>query len=413
MSVSDSQIIRALEASGGNKEKAARSLNMPSSTLKSRCSRMGMPDSARGEYAETITDNERVIEYKGARFNTVEEALAYADVDQSIWEVDRIVVNGWDVTANVNNKLETIQNKQIKIWLKRRLPKTITDAAEELIERMKKHSPRYPKFKKVKITDPHLLEISIFDTHFGKLAWAKETDHNYDVKIAVHLFSTAVSDLVTKVQGYPIEKILVPIGQDFFHIDSPKNQTFNDTTVDVDGRFPKIFSTGCMACVDMIDTLLEIAPVEVICVPGNHDRSSAWLLAHYLNGHYRLCKRVHIDISPKLRKYVLYGISLIGFTHGDEEKQANLPLIMAGEVPDMWAASKHREIHTGHWHKRKEMHYNAADSHVGIVVRVLPSLSGTDYWHYAKGFVNNTRAAEAYLWSKKYGYTGHFSSNVK
>ncbi len=40
---------------------------------------------------------------------------------------------------------------------------------------------------------------------------------------------------------------------------------------------------------------------------------------------------------------------------------------------------------------------------------VLPSLSGTDKWHYENGFVNNLRTAEASLWNRGSGYTGSFS----
>jgi len=84
---------------------------------------------------------------------------------------------------------------------------------------------------------------------------------------------------------------------------------------------------------------------------------------------------------------------------------------MASEAPDAWAKSKHREIHVGHFHKRKQTQYLAGDTFGGVTVRVLPSLSGTDAWHFSKGYVKGLRAAEAYLWSKRGGYTGHLSAN--
>jgi hypothetical protein len=278
---------------------------------------------------------------------------------------------------------------------------------------MKKYSPKYPKYRPIKgIVDPHMLEISIYDVHWGKLAWGKETGQDWDLKIVEDTYFDAGEDLLAKSAHVNIEKILYVIGQDLFHIDNVKGATVNDTILDVDGRLPKIFMAGCMACVKMIDRMAEIAPVEIKNVPGNHDRTTSMYLAAYLAAWYRLNKRVDVDLSPKLRKYIKYGPVLLGFTHGDEEKKANLPLIMANEEKELWAATTHHEWHTGHYHKPKEMQFNSTESFVNTVVRILPSISGTDYWHYKKGFVNNQRAAEAYLWSKKTGFAGYYPSNV-
>jgi hypothetical protein len=219
--------------------------------------------------------------------------------------------------------------------------------------------------------------------------------------------------LLSKARGYPIEKIVFPVGQDFFHMDSHKRDTFNDTGLESDSRYPKMFLVGCKACIAAIDQMRLIAPVDVLWVPGNHDRTASWHLAAYLSAWYSRCDNVTVDVSPTTRKYIRYGVNLIGYTHGDEEKHDSLPAIMAAEAGKDWANTSYREWHVGHWHKRKEVRYTAMDSHVGIPVRFLPSLSGTDFWHYAKGYINKQRAAEAYLWSKTNGYSGHFSSNIQ
>jgi hypothetical protein len=309
---------------------------------------------------------------------------------------------------------QTKQNYQIKVTLRRKLPKPTTDAAEELIARMAKHAPKYKTIRFTRPKDPHLLEISCFDVHFGSLAWHEETGEDYDLKISERVFVNAVEELLSYTAGYPVEQILFPIGQDFLHIDDPSHTTVHDTRLgDVDSRYMKILTTASMACVQAIDRMQQVAPVHILAVPGNHDRQSALTLCWYLDSWYRKCKQVHIDRSPKLRKYFRYGKTLLGFTHGDEEKQAALPAIMASEAKALWAETEHHEWHIGHWHKRRQVHYIGADSHIGVQVRVLPSLSGTDYWHYVKGYVNKNRAAEAYLWSKDRAYTGHFSSSVR
>jgi hypothetical protein len=52
------------------------------------------------------------------------------------------------------------------------------------------------------------------------------------------------------------------------------------------------------------------------------------------------------------------------------------------------------------------------ETYNGVVIRVLPSLSGLDFWHYQQGYSPRYRAAEAHLWSKESGYVGHLLSSV-
>ncbi len=186
--------------------------------------------------------------------------------------------------------------------------------------------------------------------------------------------------------------------------------------MDADGRYGKIFATGAMACVKAIDMLRAIAPVKLLWVPGNHDTTASYHLCMFLWAWYRNCDRVHIDMLNGLqgRKYEKYGPVVLGFAHGDKPSPAKLVPIMQHEARKLMADSETLEIHVGHMHKVGETKHVNTDTHTGGVrVRTLPSLSGTDKWHYDNGFVGSMRAAEAYLWSKKVGYVGHFSANVK
>lgn len=407
--VSDEQVRKALLEAKGNKTTAARALGVPRSTLRDRAERMEQPrETTKQTFKSEQARDSWYIE--SSRLETADDCLRRAGVDLDIWEIDRVVSGGWDVTLKIKegggDKVVTKQNQQIKVWLRRKVPKSIEDATGALLKRFSKYRPKYPKLSRTRPKDPHLLEISVFDHHFGKLAWAKETGTDWDLPIAERVYLEAVEDLVARSMGFEIEQIIFPLGQDFFHIDSASRETIHGTSMeDVDGRYAKIFEAGVMACVQAIEGMIPIAPVKVLWVPGNHDRTSSWHLVSQLRAWFRDCRDVVVDPSPKARKYHRYGINLIGFAHGDEEKHHDLPLIMAGEVPEDWAQTVHREIHVGHWHKRKETRFNAGDSHVGVTVRVIPSLTGTDYWHYIKGYVGGQRTAEAYVWSKDRGLT--------
>jgi hypothetical protein len=354
----------------------------------------------------------RVLTLRSSTVRTLEGALAEAKVDLGVWEVDRFTVNKWDQgQKREDGGAQVVELWQVKVWLKRVAPKPIVDAFEALCERLPAARPsRAPR---AKVTDPHLLELALFDAHFGKLCWGQETGSPYDVKIAARVYANAVDDLLARVAGYPIERVLYPIGEDFFQVDNWIGTTVKGTPVDTDGRFQRTFETGVDAVTQSIERCLRVAPVKVIWVPGNHDKATSWYLAKVVQAYFRDDPRVVVNASPRSRKYHRYGTSLIGFTHGDEEPHRDLPTIMASEEPAEWAAVTCREWHVGHYHKKKETRYNAGDSFGAVGVRVLPSLSGTDDWHYKKGYVKTLRAAEAYLWSREEGYVGHFSVNVR
>jgi len=357
-----------------------------------------------------------IIESRSRRIKTLEQALAQAEVDLSVWEVERYVVNDWEVGAKLPNpetgddELKVEPLRQIKVWLRRIVPTIQERIFAGLTERLAaidhgRHRRTYHP-----VRDPHCLEISLFDVHFGKLAWEPETGNDYDLRIAERLYDRGVSDLLMKARGFPIDEIIFVIGQDFFHINNPEFTTTHGTKQDVDGRLAKIFETGALAVMHAIDRCIEQAPVKVLWIPGNHDAETSWFLAKYLEAWYRNAPSVRVDSGPSQRKYHRYGINLIGFTHGDEEPHRDLPSIMAVERREDWGEVRQCEWHVGHLHKRRETRYLAGDTHVGIGVRILPSLSGIDAWHYRKGYVQTMRIAEAYLWSYTRGYTGHLAT---
>lgn len=361
---------------------------------------------------EVITSRSRTI-------RDLPSLLAAAKVDMAVWEVERHVINKWDSVARVGPRrggpgcLAATELWQVKAWLRRRVPKSLADAAAGIMERMGRHAPKYPRVDRPrKIADPHAVVLGLYDHHFGKMSWAAETGENYDLRIAERLYRHAGEELVRKAAGFPVERFVLPVGQDFFHIDGPGNTTTNGTPQDVDGRWAKIFTAGHQAVVGLIDYLLPLAPVDVLWVPGNHDWVSSFHLVKCLEAWYRNVPSVAVDASPTPRKCVEYGTNLLGFTHGNEEKFSSLPGIMAGSWPEAWARTTCREWLLGHHHRVRQTHYAAADTIEGVTVRVLPSLSGTDGWHFKRGFIGAGRAAQAFVYSRADGYAGHFAANA-
>ncbi len=349
------------------------------------------------------------VESKSLDIRTVDDALAAAKVNLDDWDVERHVINSWEVTMGRPPK--TYTNWQVKVWLKRKVPNIYQIIMEGVAEGLRGKSPKIAKPKKSK-DGAYCAVVCLYDAHFGKLAWAQETDSNYDLKIARDRYLTALEKLLDQIRPFGVEQIYLPLGQDLLHIDNAQQTTAAGTPQDVDGRIPKIFSVACETVIRGIVSCANIAPTETLYVPGNHDPSTSYYLCKVAEAWFEGEDRVLIDTSPKMRKYRRFGCNLLGLTHGSEEPQRDLPTIMASECTDDWAASKYRQWLIGHTHKAKQTHYLAGDTFGGVEVRVIPSLCGTDQWHYKKGYVKSRRAAEVHLYSKDEGPVGYFAVNI-
>jgi hypothetical protein len=258
-----------------------------------------------------------------------------------------------------------------------------------------------------------MMEFSPFDLHLGKLAWHAETEsESYDTSIAEGILLAVADHAIEQARIYAPECILFPVGNDFFHTDSSANQTTSGTQMDADSRHARMFSHGCRLLVRVIDKLRLVAPVEVLTVPGNHDRDSVFKLGEVLNAWYRNDPDVTVNNAPTRRKYKRYGRTLLGFTHGDSEKHIDLPLILAQERSNDWAATDFREFHLGHFHKSKETRHTAGDTYNGVRIRILPSLSATDAWHYAQGYIKSIREAHSHFYSYDDGPIATVISNI-
>lgn len=348
-----------------------------------------------------------------------DDVVAAAGIDLTIWEVERCVYNKWDCVAKTatekvaadrwQRELSAVELWQVKLWLKRRMPKYVTDAIDRRYDNFTFKPIKYSVLPNI---DKHLMEVSLYDAHFGKLCWAPETGDTQNLATSKQYYLKAIQKLLTRAAGYPIDRILFPVGNDFFHVNNWLNTTAKGTIQDTDSRLAKIFEVGLDAIIEAVNRCLQVAPVDILWVPGNHDPETSWFLAKCLEGHYRTIDEVRVNKDPMWRKYVAYGKNLLGYTHGNEEKEADLPNLMAVEQPQLWAQCPYRGWRLGHFHTKRQRVYTKGDTINGVSVDYLPSLSGTDAWHFRKGYVGNPKAAEAWLWSADEGCVAEFFARV-
>lgn len=356
-----------------------------------------------------MNENTKVISSEVTdRIVTVENLLSVYNISLEDWEIDKQVVNTWEVGAKgPDGKIVTTPLFQVKAWLVNKKTTVINQVREEFIEDIKKLSPKVEKINyKPKVDKiPSLLELNIFDLHLGKIAWSEETNSSYNLEIATDIFNQCIEEFIEETSNKNIERIVFPVGNDFFNSDRsyPYNSTTKGTPQEEDARWQKTFRLGRQLLVDAINKLMQIAPVDVIMVPGNHDFERNFYLGDSLEGWFYNNQNVTVDNSANPRKYYKYGKVLIGYTHGNEEKITDLPLIMAHEKPTDWALSTYREFHLGHLHHKKEIKFKSTEEYQGVVIRYMPSLSATDSWHHKKGYIGSKRSAEALIWDGEKG----------
>jgi hypothetical protein len=350
------------------------------------------------------------------RIITVDKLIQIYNIDLEIWEIEKQIVNTWEVGAkDPSGNIVTTPLFQVKLWLKKKqISFELQNIRQEFLEDIKKLSPLVPFNFKKSNEDGKLLEITVFDLHFGKVAWHEEVGENYNIEIATKRFNDCIDYFINLYVGTNINKILLPISNDFFNSDRshPFNSTTSGTPQEEDTRWQNTFRKGRELLIKNIQKLSTIAPVEVKVVPGNHDYERSFYLGDSLEGWFHNDQNVNIDNSPNPRKYFIYGKNLIGFTHGNNEKINDLPMIMAQENPVEWAMSHYREFHLGHLHHKKEGKFNATNELQGVMIRYMSSLSGTDSWHHKKGYIGARKSAEAFLWDKEKGLLNQSYFNI-
>jgi hypothetical protein len=339
------------------------------------------------------------------RIKTLADLIDACEIDLGEWEIERWVCNKWDVgmkMAAIGGTKEGWRRKsdevvvtplfQVKVWLKPVSVKDPIKAVREMVEEMKQYSIKYAKN-----TDPHLLVIDPADIHIGKLCRAFETGEDYNSQIAVKRVKDGVNGILGKVQGYNIDKVLLIIGNDILHIDTPKRTTTAGTPQDTDGMWYDNFRIAKRLYIDIIELLMQIAPVHIQYDPSNHDYTNGFFLADTISSWFERCESVTFNVSPAHRKYFTYGKNLIGTTHNDGAKETDLALLMAHEAAENWNSCKHRYVYTHHIHHKKSKDY------MSVCVESLRSPSGTDSWHHRNGYQHSPKAIEGYLHHPEHG----------
>ena len=268
---------------------------------------------------------------------------------------------------------------------------------EDFIAEISKWSPNYKHIVRGPISDPHCLVFDPADIHIGKLCSSFETGEDYNQQIAVQRVRDGLNGIIQKSHGWNIDKIIFVAGNDILHTDNPRRTTTSGTPQDTDGMWYENFLTAKKLLVEIIETLVQIADVEVVYNPSNHDYMSGFMLLDSITSWFRNNENVTFKADMSHRKYSVYGKNLIGTTHMDGAKIQDLPMLMAHEASEHWHHCKHRYI-LGH-----HVHHKSGKDYMSVNVETLRSPSGTDSWHHRNGYQFSPAAVEAFVFHPEYG----------
>lgn len=249
-----------------------------------------------------------------------------------------------------------------------------------------------------------LLMLPIGDAHVGLECHADETGEDFNLEIQERNHMAAVDGLLS-VAPNAEEGLVVNVG-DYLHSDNARGNTTKGTSVDQHGNRHKVLLIAMRMFRRTIDAaLLKCKRVTVVTATGNHDGESAGWIRICLATAYEREPRVIILAEPTKFHWHRFGKCLFGVTHGDTCKPADLPIIMACDRPEDWAATEHRIWVTGHLHHTvvKELH--------GCTHKVYRTLAAQDKWHKGQGY-RSGRDLRLEVWHKEKGQIQEFIHGV-
>lgn len=346
----------------------------------------------------TLT-SDKLIAIKGDELKNPNSLLNAHGFDVKEWELVSARNNIW----NVYSKQDGIQELySSKIVVKPRTEISLEEIKEFYNDLINTYSS--PIVKKYENKNGLLFELPIVDLHLGKFSTSDIVKDEYNTQIARDCFNKVIDTCIYRLSGVNIEKIIFPIGNDFFHFDTVSTTTTGGTPQDADMKHQTLFKSGVLLLIDGITKLSNElkSPIEVFCVQGNHDFMTSYHAVMSLWCYFHNNENVIIDLSTSPRKYIEFGNCLIGYSHGEKEKK-RIEKIMQVEAAESWGRTKFREFHLGHLHSEQ------VTEDGGVIIRNLSSVTGTDAWHHNSGYIGAIRKCTCFLWDRENGLDSTFN----
>lgn len=347
------------------------------------------------KFEDDVKNNRATLEYNGPKeIKTQEDLVRECNIDLSKWAITKIIHNAWGKEGN--------QNYQVKAWLE---PKTYSQAEtiKSVLDNYQfVYTPSAPVYLNQSFQTKTCAVLSLQDIHIGK--------ENIDgVDDIVEATKKCVENLILRsYHSCYLDKVVLVLGADLINVDSFNGTTTSGTPVE-----------NNMSAIDMYKKAFDLMfwtvnyikqfcnELEVVFIPGNHDRLSSAQLAYSLSRTIS-CSGIKWNIEYADRKVITYGNSFFALEHGDVSLSKSF-FVFATQFSKQWGDAKFRTLYSGHYHKEKKVEYITTDEINGFTMRILPSLSRLDRYHNVNKWTNNKRGGMIELHSEFNGPTGLFT----
>lgn len=285
-----------------------------------------------------------------------------------------------NATVQVSNTGEIVQ-----AWIKQKAEDL---DIEELVRILKESIEPYEYEPKIDGTADRMLEIPLFDMHWG-ISFMED-------------YESVLNEVLNLIYSRHWDKIVIPFGQDYFHNDSIVNATTTKGTAIDKVDMIRAVKEGRQFITTIIDAALNNSnETRVYYSPGNHDRSVTWMFMQVLLERYG---HEVVDDSMGYRKVFTYGKNSVMVTHGDSKQATakNLSNIFAISFPEEFAQANVREVHAGHLHHEKE------GDIFGVMIRRLSSGVAVDDWSNRQDYIGTHRRFMIFEWDQDHLRSIHY-----
>lgn len=242
----------------------------------------------------------------------------------------------------------------------------------------------------------YALVLAPKDLHWGKLTYDAAGQVNYNRDIARERLVNSTEDLLAQALAYGNpERIYLVVGSDGIHVDTPWHTTTKGTRQnEMDGTWVTILDSYVDLIVSQVLHVCQFSEVTLIIEPGNHDFATITMLGLLLERTFKDNPRVQIMRRPtEPRIYTTYGDNTLCFLHGnDVNVERKLPQLFLAEAHKQGVELRGNRIaFSGHLHHDRQIDLG------GVDLVIVPSLTPSDSWHKAGGYVGAREQATAYV----------------
>jgi len=358
-----------------------------------------------------------------ARPMTMDEAIEHLGINEEDWRIIRPKVGTYegqckvDVVTGYDAEDEPITEQEHRVKtmykfefaLERRHPAETEAFADKLLEQVADEAPIY----RANIQQPktgNLMRLHIPDLHVGKEGY--QADWSPD-SVRERVFRV-LDEFVALAEQHGVDRISWPLGHDILQVDRTFEQgraggggTLSTTSsgTPVTSAMPWIeqFLLGCDLAEQIARRLLEVAPLDINVVPGNHSEQSEIAIGRVMIAEFRNSPDVRVNLDSSRDKYYEWGVNGFMDTHGDTVSFKKLAMAFATSNGELWGKSKWREVNVGHKHVTKKRPVGIRSNETGgCCVYISPSLSPQDEWH-AKYHYHGMPGAQAFMYHKERG----------